>query len=144
MKKIAADITTDICGNNVTSTLSILWLASNGSDISACGVAKVDNPFRHISTRVDQTNILIGEGARVRWVPKLEISTDDIEWWHSCKIHRLGGDILFYLESHGLSASNAEALLLNAEILKHLSTLATEEEKREQCYEIHTLLKWTN
>ncbi len=140
-KKISADITTDIQGDGVTSTLSILWLASSGSDISACGVAKVDSPFRHISTRVDQTNILIGEGARVRWVPKLEIATDDIEWWHSCKMHRLGGDVLFYLESHGLSTSNAEALLLNAEILKHLSTIETEEEKREQCYEIHTLLK---
>lgn len=60
------EIITEICGDNAHSILDILALATSGSTISVEGVARVDSPFRQVSTRVDQTNILIGHGARVR------------------------------------------------------------------------------
>jgi Fe-S cluster assembly scaffold protein SufB len=49
--------------------------------------------------------------------------TDDIEWGHSCRIHRLGGESLFYLTSRGLEISDAETLLLSGEIMRHLRTV---------------------
>lgn len=134
------EIITEICGDNAHSILDILALATSGSNISVEGVARVDSPFRQVSTRVDQTNILIGHGARVRWVPRLEIATEDIEGGHSCKMHRLGGDVLFYLTSRGLTAEHAEAMLLNSEILKHLRTV-DESEREKICYDIHVRLK---
>lgn len=140
MHSASCQITTDIVGDNVVSTLDILTLVLDGVDISVEWVAKVDAPYRHISTRVDQTNILIGTGGRVRGVPRLEIATDDIEGGHSCKMHRLWGDVLFYLQSRGLSSSNAESLLLNSEILKHLSPVS-DEDRHEVCYQIHQALK---
>ncbi len=78
-KKSELHITTQVCGDNVTSTLALLALATNASDIRVEGVAKVDKPYRHVSTRVDQTNILLGSETRVRGIPRLEIATDDIE-----------------------------------------------------------------
>lgn len=140
MDQVDLEIITEVCGDNVTSTLDLLALATDEARISVEGVAKVAAPYRHISTRVDQTNILIGTWARVRWVPRLEIATDDIEWGHSCRIHRLGGEAVFYLTSRGLTEEHAESLLLNSEILKHLRTI--EEDKKEStCYEIHLRLK---
>jgi Fe-S cluster assembly scaffold protein SufB len=124
----------------VTSHLSLLWLAVTGSNISLSSVARVDKPYRHIVTRVDQTNILIGESARIRWIPKLEIATDDVEGGHSCKIHRLGGEALFYLQARGIDAHQGESLLLNSEILRHLSTLVPEK-KEEQCHALHKKLE---
>ena len=54
-------------------------------------------------------------------------------------MHRLGGESLFYLTSRGLTHQNAETLLLNSEILRHLRTI--EEDQREKvCYEIHMRL----
>lgn len=111
----------------------------NNTSISIEAIARVSKPYRHISTRVDQTNILLGTGARVRGVPRLEIATDDIEGGHSCKIHRLGGEALFYLTTRGLSEQSAETLLLNSEILRHIRTI--ERDKREEiCREIHMRL----
>ena len=60
------EIITEICGDNAHSILDVLALATSDSTISVEGVARVDSPFRQVSTRVDQTNILIGQGAHVR------------------------------------------------------------------------------
>ncbi len=126
------EIITEICGDDASSTLDLLALATDTTSISIEGVVRVASPYRHILTRVDQTNILIGTGARVRGVPRLEIATDDIEGGHSCRIHRLGGEALFYLTSRGLTEENAETLLLNSEIVRHLRTI--QEEQRDQVY----------
>ena len=79
MDQVDIEIITEICGDNAISTLDLLALASDDARISVEGVARVASPYRQVSTRVDQTNILIGTGARVRGVPRLEIATDDIE-----------------------------------------------------------------
>jgi hypothetical protein len=76
---IDIEIVTEIRGDSARSTLDLLALATDDARISVEGVAKVASPYRQVSTRVDQTNILIGTGARVRGVPRLEIATDDIE-----------------------------------------------------------------
>ncbi len=133
-------ITSEIRGDSTKSDLQLLTLAKNTTSTTVEGVAKVDKPYRHVSTRVDQTNILLGNGARVRWVPRLEIATDDIEGGHSCKIHRIRSDAAFYLESRWLSPVHAETLLLNSEILRHLITIVDEEERRWICYNIHQML----
>lgn len=125
--------------DNSSAILDILAIATDNSKISVNGVAKVDNPYRALNMRVDQTNILIGENSVIRGIPRLEIATDDIQGGHSCKVHRLGGDVLFYLESHGLETKNAEVLLLNSEILKRLSTLP-EDILEEKCSIIHKFL----
>ena len=132
-------IISEIIWDNTRSNLDILALATDNIQISVEGVAKVASPYRQVFTRVDQTNILIWKGSRVRWVPKLEINTDDIEGGHSCRIHRLGGESLFYLTSRGLTEQHAETLLLNSEILRHIKTI--EPSIREStCREIHTRL----
>lgn len=129
----------EAAGDEASATLNLLAIATNHTDISIEGVARVEHPYNQLFLRVDQTNILIGEHTKVRGVPKLEIAAHDIEGGHSCKIHRLGGDALFYLESHGLDTTGAETLLLNSEILKHLSTLP-DDHREVFCSEIHHLL----
>lgn len=137
---IDATIILESQGDNTRSQLHLLGLAVSNIRISLEWIARVTKPYRKVFTRVDQTNILIGDNAKVRGVPKLEIATEDIEWGHSCKIHRLAGEILFYLESRGLEAKNAETLLLNSEILHHLNTLPAEQ-KEYFCTEIHKKLR---
>ena len=132
-------IISDIVWDQAESHLEILSIAKANSNISVEGIARVEKPYRKVFTRVDQTNILIGENTFVRGVPRLEIATDDVEGGHSCKIHRLHGDALFYLESHGLDAEHAESFLLNSEILRHLDTLP-DDAREEKCLGIHAIL----
>ena len=142
-KKSQLEIVTEVVADDVKSNLSLLVLATDMADISVQWIARVLAPYRHISTRVDQTNILLGTSTKVRWIPKLEIATDDVEGGHSCKVHRLGWEALFYLESRGLSPEHSEALLLNSEILRHLSTV-DESIRHEVCLALHQQIKKVN
>lgn len=141
-KKADITIETIIDGNNAKSNLRILVLARDMSHIAVRWIATVENPYRKVSTRVDQTNILLGKNTQVRGVPELRIATDDIEWGHSCKVHRLGGEGLFYLQSRGLDAKDAEALLLSGEIRKHLDTIDDATKKESLYEEILEKLQW--
>ena len=119
--------------------MNLLAIAYAEAHIHIEGIARVDEAYRNTHTRVDQTNILIGENVRVRGIPRLDIATDDIVGGHSCRIHRLGGDVLFYLESRGLSTDAAEVLLLNSEILRHLGTIPLEA-REKYCSQIHKII----
>jgi Fe-S cluster assembly scaffold protein SufB len=135
-----AQISTVIEGDDVRSDLYLLALATDGANIRVEWVSRVDRPYRQIHTRVDQTNILIGQGARVSGLPILQIATDDVEGGHSCKVHRIGGDALFYLQSRGLEQATAEQLLLDSEICRHLET-APADIRATICQEIHHMIQ---
>lgn len=105
------------------ASIQLLWLATSWSNIEIDGLWIVKNGCKWVKLRVDQTNILLGNGARVRWRPVLEVGTDSIEWWHSCKVHQIAWEKLFYLESHGLDTKTAEQMLLEWEIMNHLTII---------------------
>ncbi|PID84299.1 hypothetical protein CSB09_01615 [Candidatus Gracilibacteria bacterium] len=138
-KKSGLQIESEILGDNAYSQLNLLGIATEKSDLSITGNAKVEKPYRNTKTRVDQKNILIGHSAKVQGIPRLEIATDDIEGGHSCRVYRLGGDVIFYLTSRGLSHEHAEQILLNSEIRSHLNGLDKEEQKL-YCQKVHQAL----
>lgn len=78
-KKANIAIETLIEGDEAKSSLRILALAGDESDISVQGISKVEKPYRKVSTRVDQTNILLGKNTHVRGIPVLRVATDDVE-----------------------------------------------------------------
>ncbi len=110
-------------GSDTDASLQILWLATDSSTIELDGVGKVAMWCERVKLRVDQTNILLGNGAKVKWRPVLEVATDSIEGGHSCRIHRISGEALFYLQSRGIDASTAEGMLLEAEIDRHVGII---------------------
>ena len=59
-------------------------------------------------------SLLLSERARVDTKPELEIVADDVRCAHGATVSRLQEDQLFYLQSRGISAAAAAALLLRA------------------------------
>ena len=126
---MVSQMSVNIDGDNTKANLSLLALASEGSHIQVDGIGKVEMGSENITLRVDQTNILLGNKTSVQGKPVLEIATDSINGGHSCKVHRISGEALFYLQSHGIDQKSAEWMLLDAEIRRHLTPL--DEEKKE-------------
>ena len=110
------------------ASVRLLGLATSESRIELDGVGRVSVGCQDVKLRVDQTNILLGSWAKVKGRPVLEVATDSIEWGHSCRIHRISGEALFYLESHGIDSQTAEGMLLTAEIHKCTDLLSEEGE----------------
>ena len=59
-------------------------------------------------------NILIGDKASIYAKPQLEIFADDVKCSHGCTIGQLDENAMFYMQSRGIPAKEAKALLLYA------------------------------
>jgi SUF system FeS cluster assembly, SufBD len=115
-------------GSHSEASLQLLGLAKSHTNIEIDGLGNVRTWSENVKLRVDQTNILLGKWARVRGRPVLEVATDSIEWGHSCKIHQISWEKLFYLESHGIEKKSAEQMLLEGEITNHLNIISLDNE----------------
>jgi Fe-S cluster assembly protein SufD len=59
-------------------------------------------------------NILLTEQATINTKPQLEIWADDVKCSHGCTTGQLDDEALFYLQSRGISKTDARAMLLYA------------------------------
>ena len=117
------EMSVSIEGWESEASLKLLGLAQSDTTIELDGIGKASPGCENVNLRIDQTNILLGTWARVKGRPVLEVATDSIEWGHSCRIHRISGDALFYLQSHGIDAATSEGMLLEAEISRHIAVM---------------------
>lgn len=63
----------------MSSNLKILALAKDMSSITVEGISKVEKSYHGVTTRVDQTNILLGKNIHIRGVPVLKVAAHDIQ-----------------------------------------------------------------
>ncbi len=87
--------------------LMIMLLVCNGKVI-------VDKKAQKTNAFQQNDNILIGNKASINAKPQLEIFADDVKCSHGCTIGQLDKNALFYLQSRGIPAKEAKALLLFA------------------------------
>lgn len=78
-------------------------------------------------------NLILSQTARVDSIPNLEILANDVKCSHGSSIGELNSDELFYLRSRGLSAEQAERLLLEGFFDELLSSIASDS-IREACH----------
>jgi len=72
-------------------------------------------------------NLLLSDRARIDTKPELEIVADDVRCAHGATVSQLQQDEVFYLQSRGIAASDAAALLLRGycqEVVDHLPAAA--------------------
>lgn len=75
-------------------------------------------------------NILLDDQATINSKPQLEIFADDVKCSHGCTIGQLDEEALFYLQSRGVPAKEARALLMYAFTNNVLESVKIPELKR--------------
>jgi len=91
------------------------------------GAVRVPRAAQRTDAAQLSRSLLLSERARIDTKPELEIVADDVRCAHGATISRLQQDELFYLQSRGIGADQAAALLLRGyceEILRHLPAAA--------------------
>lgn len=68
-------------------------------------------------------NLLLSNRARVDTKPQLEIVADNVKCAHGATVSQLQADEIFYLQSRGISAAQAQRLLIYAFAMDILQTL---------------------
>jgi Fe-S cluster assembly protein SufD len=71
-------------------------------------------------------NLLLSDKARVDTKPQLEIVADDVKCAHGATVSQLQADEIFYLQSRGISANQAQRLLIYAFAMEILDRIPLE------------------
>ncbi|WP_017297933.1 Fe-S cluster assembly protein SufD [Nodosilinea nodulosa] len=69
-------------------------------------------------------NLLLSDKARVDTKPQLEIVADNVKCAHGATVSQLQADEIFYLQSRGISAPQAQRLLIYAFAMEILETVS--------------------
>ena len=102
-------------------------LAGGRSHAIFNGAIQVPREAQRTNAAQLSRNLLLSERARVDTKPELEIVADDVRCAHGATVSQLQEDELFYLQSRGIAASDAAALLLRGacqEVIEHLPASA--------------------
>lgn len=68
-------------------------------------------------------NILLSDEARINSKPQLEIYADDVKCTHGATAGYLDREMLFYIESRGISKDKAKSLLLNSFVSENIEQI---------------------
>ena len=74
----------------------------------------IEQAAKKTVAKLDMSAILLDSQAKINLVPALKVIQNDVKASHSAKISRLDKEQLFYLQSRGVSANEAEQLLLES------------------------------
>lgn len=110
---LSSNIKSYISTINAKSRVEIVNIVKNNK-LNIDSSIEIEEKSKQIESYLNQTNIFIWENWSVRWLPKLFVKTDDIKAWHSCKIHRINEENLFYLNSRWISKNDAVNILIES------------------------------
>lgn len=68
-------------------------------------------------------NILLSDEAKINTKPQLEIYADDVKCTHGATAGYLDREMLFYIESRGISKEKAKSLLLNSFVSENIEQI---------------------
>ena len=91
------------------------------------GLVKIDKAGRKADSYLANHNLILSEGARADTIPKLEIDIGDVSASHGATVGEIDSDQLFYLMSRGLSAVEAQEMIVNGFVEPIILNIDSEE-----------------
>ncbi|HMY51907.1 MAG TPA: Fe-S cluster assembly protein SufD [Candidatus Obscuribacter sp.] len=87
------------------------------------GIVKVDKVAQRTDAYQSNKNLLLGKEAKADSIPKLEILADDVKCSHGATVSPVDKEQLFYLTCRGLTAPEAEELIVTGFFQQVLDTI---------------------
>lgn len=109
-----------------------LWgVAADQSKIVFNGMIEI--PSSGVKTESHQLskNLLLSKRASIETMPKLEIATDDVKVSHGASVSSIDEMQLYYLQSRGISRTQAEAMIVDGFAEPVVSKFSDEKLKKE-------------
>ena len=104
--------------------IKVRTLLAGNSDTALCGRLTL-LPQASASAHYQNHNLIIGGSPKLLAQPELEIAFDQVQCTHGVTLGRLDLQALFYMQSRGLSSSEAKTLLMRSFMLKETHPLLT-------------------
>ena len=118
--------------NRCKINLHMVSLAFSDAENEASATIYMQPNIQESASELLEETVVLGDKINVRNLPILDIQANNIAAAHGAKIYRLDEQKLFYLQSKGLSAEQARALLISSyPNLLFEETIENEEEKNQ-------------
>ena len=118
--------------NHCKIDLHMVSLAFSDAENEASATIYMQPNIQDSASELLEETVVLWDKINVRNLPILDIQANNIAAAHGAKIYRLDEQKLFYLQSKGLSAEQARALLISSyPNLLFEGTLENEEEKNQ-------------
>lgn len=99
--------------DDTTSNVVAKSISKNGGRSSYRGLLKVSKNLSGIVSRVQCDALLFDEKSRSDTYPTVDINSEGVDIGHEASVSKISEDQLFYLMSKGLSAQQAQAMIVN-------------------------------
>lgn len=97
---------------HTSSSCTIKGILYDTSYVQYHGIIHVDRQAHYTNAKQVNKNILLSSKARAQSVPCLEVLTKQVQCSHGSAVGNLDKEIVFYMQSRGLSAMQAQRILL--------------------------------
>lgn len=112
--KINIDIQVIHESKDTLSNQQIRGLVTDSADVHFTGTITIPYDSQKCDGRQNHRAVILSDKATVSATPQLEIWADDVKCAHGSAIGPLDREQLFYLQTRGLSESEAKKLLLSS------------------------------
>lgn len=99
--------------SNTTSTIVSKSISANGGRTSYRGMVKTSPRAENIKNRVECDALILDSDSATDTFPVMEINNSSAQVEHEASVSKIGEEKLFYLMSHGLSETEAMALIVS-------------------------------
>ena len=96
------------------SNLVVKSVLDGKASIVSDNIIIVNPGLKKVEANQINKNILLSDHSHVVSIPKLEIESDDVKCFHGAAISRFDNDVLFYLQSRGLTLDKSRDVLINS------------------------------
>jgi Fe-S cluster assembly protein SufB len=98
---------------DTTSTITSKSISKDGGQATYRGLLKVAKGAVHTKSFVRCDALLLDEQSRSNTYPSIEIDEEQADIGHEATVSRLSDEQVFYLQSRGLTETEAKALIVN-------------------------------
>lgn len=117
-----------ICMNHISphcqTHVKTRGVAHDRSTLSFQGTIVVQKEAFNSDAALENKNLLLSDKATIHTQPQLDIHHSDVRCTHGATVGHLDQDALFYLQSRGIAAQEAQALMIDAFIHPMLEGLS--------------------
>jgi len=103
-------------GNNGTSTIKYHSAIYSNNVTDFIGSINVDKQAVGTESSMINKNLLMDKTSKAKSIPKLNINTKEIQCTHGCTISNVDEDEIYYLETLGVSKTNARRMIADGHI----------------------------
>ena len=100
--------------SNTTSKLIVKSVLDNRAKLISNNTIHVPQKIKNVIAMQENKNLLLGNKAHVISIPQLKINSKQVKCNHGATISSINKEDLFYLQSRGIDAYDAECMLISA------------------------------